>query len=80
MARGIQHDELASGNFRDDIIHGLDVPVESNFQMHLRGAGADMIGNGQSAAKTFRRNGAFQRGEQRLGVAVGDGEDGDRSK
>src|SRR5579859_6601930 len=61
-------------DLEDDVVNRLDVPVERNFQVYLRGAGADVIGDGQSAAKTFRSHRAFQRGQQRPGIAIGDGQ------
>ena len=37
-------------NFRDHVVDGLDVPVGFHFQVNLRGAGADAIGDAEAAA------------------------------
>ena len=44
----------------DDVVNGLDVPVRSNFQMHFRGAGPDVISDGQAATPVFRRHGPLR--------------------
>ena len=62
---------LAARNLRNHVVHGLDVPVELEFQMYLRRAGPHVIRNRQSAAPLFRSHWSFQSREQRLRIAVG---------
>ena len=61
----------AAGNFRDDVVHRLRVPVEFHFQMNFRRPRSDVIRNWQISSPLVRRHGPFERGQQRLGVAVG---------
>src|SRR5438270_11924592 len=45
--------------------------------MYFRGAGTDVIGDGKCAAKTLWRHRAFERGEQRFRITVGNWQRGD---
>ena len=45
-------------------------------QMHLGGAGADVVSDGQRAAPVLGRHRTFERRQQRLRVAIGNGQHG----
>src|ERR1700733_14055263 len=74
----------AAGNFGDDVVEGLDVPVGEHLQMNLGCAGsfggsltlANVVGEGQAAAPGCGRYAAADGREERGGVGVGDGQDG----
>ncbi len=63
-----------AGNARNHVVNGLGIPVEHGPQMHLGGTGTDMVGDGQRAAPALGRHRTFERRQQRLGVAIGNGQ------
>ncbi len=73
------HDPLVgigcARNLYDDVIERFDVPVGLHFEMHFGRSGADLIGLGQGAAPAVGSHLPFERGEQRLRIRVGDGQD-----
>ena len=60
----------------DHVVERLEVPVGSNFQMHLRGPGTDVISDGQRAAPALRSDRSLQCREQRKRVGVGNRQHG----
>src|SRR5208282_1620844 len=61
-----------TGNFRDDIVERLErSPVRFHYQVNFPGTRTDVIADTEAAAPRLRRYGALQRGEKRLGIAVG---------
>ena len=47
--------ELRAGDARDHVVHGLDVPVERDLQVHLRRARPDVVRDRQRAAPVLGR-------------------------
>ena len=68
--------ELRAGNSGDHVVDFLHVPIKIHLQMNFRFAGTHVIGNRQPAAPFLRRHRSLQRGQQRLRVAVGNGQVG----
>src|SRR5581483_4215510 len=66
----------ASGNSHDDVVEPLDIPVRLNPQMNLSWTRLYVIGDGQSAAPTFRGKRSLQRSQKWLRVAVGNRQNG----
>ena len=62
---------IRAGQRGDDVVERLDVPVGSNFEVHLGGPGPDVISDGQRAAPTLRSDRTMQRREQRKRVGIG---------
>src|SRR5262249_6303809 len=68
---------LGTGNAEDHVIDRLDVPVERDLQVDFRRTGANVVGDGQGAAKAFRRDRALESGQQGPGITVREGQRGD---
>ena len=68
--------DCAPWNLGNDVADGFDVPIRLDLEMDLRRAGADVVGDRQAAAEFFGGDRAFQLGQQRFGVAIRDGKDG----
>src|SRR5438874_11109449 len=65
-----------AGNACDHVVQRLQAPVGLDAQVHFGGSGADVIGDAKPAAPLLRRHGPAQGGEQRLRVAVRNGQYG----
>ena len=65
-----------TGNFCDDVVDGLDVPIRFHFEVHFRRAGADAVSHAESAAPIGGSDASGERGEKRLRVAVRNREHG----
>ena len=63
-----------SGNFRNHIVHLLDVPIRLHYQVHFRRPRANMIWNRQRSTPLLRRQRPGNGGQQRLGVAIRNGQ------
>jgi len=59
------------GIFPDHVVQRLDVPVRFHFEVNFRGAGADVIGDAEAAAPSFRSHSAGQRSKKRLRIGIG---------
>ena len=68
--------ELRAGNSGDHVVDFLHVPIKIHLEMNFRFAGAHVIRNRQPAAPFLGRHRPLQRGQQRLRVAVGNGQVG----
>ena len=68
------HDPLVgiggAGDFYDDVVERLDVPVGLHFEVDLRRAGADVISLGQRTAPGFGNDFSLERRQQRLRICV----------
>ena len=53
-----------AGNFRDDVVDGLDVPIGFHFEVNFRGAGANAISLAQAAVPLAGGDAAGERREQ----------------
>ena len=62
---------------RNDIVNGLDVPVEFEFQMDRSFSRTDMVCEGQRSSPIFRSYRACKRTEQRFGIVIADRQYGD---
>ena len=70
---------VAAGNFCDDIVNSLQVPVRLHHQVNLRGTGPNAIGERERPAPGVRRDLPANRRKQGLCVGVGDRQHGNRS-
>src|SRR6185312_14303484 len=67
---------FAARQHSDDVIDGLDIPIEGQLEMDAGPARADMIGDRESPAPICRRNRTVECPKERLGVVIADGKDG----
>src|SRR5690348_10055790 len=65
-----------SGDFKDHVVHRLEIPVERDLEMHFCRPNSDVIGQGQGAAPLSRSHWSTQSLKQRLRVPVGNWQDG----
>src|SRR6266478_6029185 len=59
-------------NFSDDVVNRFGSPIRFHFEVNFRGAGADVIGDGEAAAPLLRSHPAAQRSKKWLRVGIGD--------
>ncbi len=59
-------------DFSDDVVNRFGSPIRFHFEVNFRGAGADVIGDGEAAAPPLRSHPAAQRSKKWLRVGIGD--------